>query len=72
MSELKLRPESAISSEHDISSGQHGSGDLTALQQPAANDATRAVGQLPSSRRRFAAARLRMPSDDGFHPFRIY
>ena len=71
MSELRLRPELAIGSEHDIT-GEHTSSDLTALQQPAANDAGRALGQLRSSRRRFGALRLRMPSDDGFHPFRIY
>jgi hypothetical protein len=72
MSELRLRPEFAIGSEHDITGAQYTSSDLTALQQPAANDAVRALGQLRGSRRRFGALRLRMPSDDGFHPFRIY
>jgi hypothetical protein len=72
MSELNMRPEFAISSELEIGGGQPISSDLTALQQPAANDAVRALGRLRSSRRRFDAARLRTPSDDGFHPFRIY
>jgi hypothetical protein len=71
MSELKMRPEFAITSEHDITGAQHTSGDLTG-QQPAANDAVHAVGRARSSRRRFAAVGLRMPSDDGFHPFRIF
>lgn len=65
MSELQLTPEFEVTA--DAVRGE------TALNRAAAADsAVRGGAQLRGRRRRIDAARLRTPTDDGYHLFRVY
>ncbi|HEV7985795.1 MAG TPA: hypothetical protein VGP20_06505 [Steroidobacteraceae bacterium] len=64
MSELQLTPEFEVTT--DAVRGE------TALNRAAADSAVRGGAQLRGTRRRIDAARLRAPTDDGYHLFRVY
>lgn len=66
MSELKLKPDFEMSGDNDTLRGP------AALNRLHADGLTRGSAALRSSRRRIDAARLRTPSDDGYHLFRVY
>jgi hypothetical protein len=66
MSELQLKPEF-----------ENGPGAATPRGLGSADDASASTSardrvQGRGVRRRFGAARLRLPTDDGFHLFRVY
>jgi len=66
MSKLNFKPEFALGADADA-----GHGAVAAESAVPASD-TRAQAAQRSARRRSDTLRLRMPSDDGFHLFRIY
>jgi hypothetical protein len=66
MSELQLKPELEGSSGSQLSDGR------APADQAVAIAAVRSGVDGRAARRRFGSARLRMPTDDGFHLFRVY
>ncbi|MGA8709467.1 MAG: hypothetical protein WB646_21055 [Steroidobacteraceae bacterium] len=66
MSTLNLRPEYQLASDLDSAHG------MPALEQAALDGHERDSTPLRGARRRPYGTRLRMPSYDGFHLFRVY
>jgi hypothetical protein len=66
MSELNLKPE------FDLLGDEDSVRTLISRRQPGADGAGSAQSPLRSLRRRADGLRLRAPSDDGFHLFRVY
>lgn len=66
MNELNLKPEFEQAGDAETLRS------VAALQRAYGDGLTRGTAQLRGTRRRIDAARLRTPSDDGYHLFRVY